>query len=255
MENHFAKSGSWALESQRREQRARTVAWTVAGIAAGVAALEAVALAMLSPLKTVEPVTLLVDRQTGYVQALDPLHPLPVTADAALTQSLLAQYVMARESFEPATLQDNYRKVGLWSSGAARASYLREMAKSQPDSRINTVPAGTSIQTEVKSVSLMERGGALVRFDTAMIDRNGNARPTGSWIALVKFAFVNAGMRFDDRLMNPLGLQVSSYRRDAEVPEVRFTAPVEGTADAAIAGVPVRSIAAQGSAPVADEVP
>ena len=32
-------------------------------------------LAMLAPLKTVQPITLLVDRQTGFVQALDPQSP------------------------------------------------------------------------------------------------------------------------------------------------------------------------------------
>ena len=43
--------------------------------AATVAVLLAIALIVLMPLKTVEPYTLLVDRQTGFVQALEPLDP------------------------------------------------------------------------------------------------------------------------------------------------------------------------------------
>ena len=65
------------------------------------------------PLKTVEPYTLLVDRQTGFVQALEPLEPERISADTALTQSFLVQYVIARESFDVDTLQANYRKVAL----------------------------------------------------------------------------------------------------------------------------------------------
>ena len=62
-----------------------------------VALAEAAALMLLMPLKTAVPYTLLVDRTTGFVQALKPLDPNAVTPDQALVQSMLAQYVMARE--------------------------------------------------------------------------------------------------------------------------------------------------------------
>ncbi|WP_447407024.1 VirB8/TrbF family protein, partial [Clostridium perfringens] len=88
---------SWALDREVQAARSRRTAWTVAGVAVAVGLFEAVALAMLAPLKTVEPITLLVDRQTGFVQALNPLAPQRVAADEALTQSYLAQYVTARE--------------------------------------------------------------------------------------------------------------------------------------------------------------
>ncbi|WP_252407265.1 VirB8/TrbF family protein, partial [Escherichia coli] len=84
-------------------------AWIVAGVACAIALMEAAALLALTPLKTVEPYTLLVDRQTGYVQALKPLDAQQVSANAALTQSFLVQYVIARESFDAAALQSNYR--------------------------------------------------------------------------------------------------------------------------------------------------
>ena len=61
---------------------------------------------MLMPLKTVEPYTLLVDRQTGFVQALRPIDAERIAADRALTQSFLVQYVIARESFDIDSLQD-----------------------------------------------------------------------------------------------------------------------------------------------------
>ena len=65
-----------------------------------IAVLEAGALILLTPLKTVEPYTLLVDRTTGYVQALKPLDADKIAPDTALTQSFLVQYVIARESFD-----------------------------------------------------------------------------------------------------------------------------------------------------------
>lgn len=88
-----------------------------------LAVLEAIALILLIPLKREVPYTLLVDRQTGFVEALKPLEHRSLTPDDALTRSFLVQYVIARESFDTATLQDNYRKVGLWSAGEARNDF------------------------------------------------------------------------------------------------------------------------------------
>ncbi len=54
----------------------------------------------------------MVDRQTGFVQALKPLDTQLVSGDKALTQSFLVQYVIAREGYDRSTLQADYRKVG-----------------------------------------------------------------------------------------------------------------------------------------------
>ncbi|WP_163366505.1 VirB8/TrbF family protein, partial [Klebsiella aerogenes] len=86
------------------------------------------------------PYTLLVDRQTGYVQALKPLDAQQVSANAALTQSFLVQYVIARESFDAAALQSNYRKVSLWSAGEARNAYVAGMQASNPESPLVRLP-------------------------------------------------------------------------------------------------------------------
>src|SRR5947208_4302434 len=90
--SYFEQATSWAAEQQDSDRRSRKTAWLVAGVAVGTAAFEAVALAMLMPLKTVQPITLLVDRQTGFVETVDPNSPRRISADDALTQSLLAQY-------------------------------------------------------------------------------------------------------------------------------------------------------------------
>lgn len=217
--DYFERAQSWAVNAQVSAARSRRTAWTVAGAAGGIAMLEAVALAMLLPLKTVEPITLLVDRHTGYVQALDPLHPARVKADEALTQSLLAQYVSAREGFDRATVSADYRRVALWSGGAARAAYLAQMPASNPESPLQRYRGGTVVSTRVKSVSKLDNGTALVRFDTLRQDRNGFMDTAQPWISIIRYRFNDAPMRLEDRLINPLGFQVVSYRRDAEAPE------------------------------------
>jgi len=246
---YYDRAESWAVDTRADVARSRRIAWTIAGVAVGVAAFEALALALLAPLKTVQPITLLVDRQTGFVQALDPLTPKRVTADAALTQSFLAQYVAAREGFDRATVAVDYRKVALWSADRARSGYLSQMPATDPSSPFQRYPAGTIVTATVKSVSRLEQGTALVRFDTQVIGRGGQASASQAWISVVRFRFSDAPMSLSDRLVNPLGFQVVGYRRDAEaVPAAAVTTAVvaEATAPAAIptADEPARAIAA-----------
>lgn len=217
-EEYFDHAAGWAVDAQMLAARSRRLAWTLGGVAVAIAALEAVALAMLVPLKSVQPITLLVDRQTGFVQALDPVSPKRVLADDALTQSLLAQYVTAREGFDRATVSASYRKVALLSSGAARSTYLAQMPPSSPSSPFQRYAAGTSVSVQVKSVSRLERGTALVRFDTQTQRAGGLVDSAQPWVAIIRFRYTDAPMSFEDRLVNPLGFQVLSYRRDAEAP-------------------------------------
>lgn len=242
MKTHYhARAESWAVDREVQAARSRRTAWTVAGVAVAAALFEAVALAMLAPLKTVEPITLLVDRQTGYVQALNPLQPQRVAADDALTQSFLAQYVTAREGFDRATVRLDYRKVALWSAGTARSRYLAAMPATNPDSPLVRYPAGTLVSARVKSVSRLGQNMALVRFDTQRVDREGQAGPASPWVAVIRYRFVDAPMALSDRLINPLGFQVTGYRRDAEaVPPPETPVAARPAASAAPVVMPAR---------------
>lgn len=213
-------AASWATSVTDDLERSNRRAWAVAIIAAIIALLEAVALVFLMPLKTVEPYTLLVDRQTGNVEALAPLDAQVVSPDRALIRSFLVQYVIARESFALPTLQDDYRKVSLWSDRDVRERYQRAMNAATPGSPLAVLPKGATIRTGVKSVSPLAQGRALVRFRTIRIDPGASPRPASHWAAIVSYEFSGAEMSEEDRYINPLGFQVTSYRRDAEtIPE------------------------------------
>lgn len=212
---------SWAWSATDAADRSVRRAWIVAAVAAAVALLEAIALVWLMPLKTVEPYTLLVDRQTGYVEALAPLDATTIAPDAALTRSFLVQYVIARESFYAESLQEDYRKVALWSEGEARQRYIDRMQANNPESPLAYVPRGGTISVEVRSVSSLSSSRAMVRFTTTQSEPGGVPQPQEYWVAIVDYAFSNAEMSQADRLVNPLGFQVTRYRRDAErLPEV-----------------------------------
>ncbi len=218
-EQYFELANSWATDSFVKDNNSRRLAWIVATCAIFIAILQSIAIIILLPLKTVESFPILVDKTTGYAQRLSDDSFNTIKADEALTQSLLAQYVSARESFDLSTIKLDYRKTALWSSGAAEKKYLFDMKSNNPESPFNKYNKGDIITVKIKSVSQVSQGNALVRFDTQFISADGRNYLDGSWISVVKYQFSNAKMNYQDRLINPLGLQITSYRRDIERPK------------------------------------
>jgi len=73
-----------------------------------------------------------------------------------------------------------------------------------------------TVDVEVKSVSPIGSNAALVRFDTVQTDSNGHAQPPSPFVAVIKYRYSTAPMSVEDRFVNPLGFQVTSYRKDPE---------------------------------------
>ena len=245
LDAYYMEADSWAHDQADALRVSRRTAWRVAFAALLVAVLLALALIVLMPLKTVEPYTLMVDRQTGFVQALKPLDPEQITGDRALTQSFLVQYVIARESFDIDSIQEDYRKVALWSAERARSEYISGVQVSNPGSPLARLPRSSVIETRVKSVSPVGRNVAMVRFETRRRDAGGQVGPASAWVAMIRYRYSGEPMRIEDRFVNPLGFEVLRYRRDAEA-----VAPAESGA-AAPATVPQLRIVPVSGAPAA----
>ena len=216
LDAYYGQAESWAHDQQDALRASRKVAWIVASAAVVVALCEAFALIALAPLKTVVPYTLLVDRHTGFVEALKPLDAATIAPDKALTQSFLVQYVIARESFDADALQSNYRKTTLWSADPARSDYVTSVQVSNPGSPLARYPRSTVVDTRVKSVSSLGANTALVRFETQRHDAGGQAQAPRAWVAVISYRFSGEPMTREDRFVNPLGFQVVRYHRDAE---------------------------------------
>ncbi|HEX8626486.1 MAG TPA: VirB8/TrbF family protein [Allosphingosinicella sp.] len=232
LDAYYKDAATWNRDRLEAMHKSQRMAWWVAIGAGTIAVLEAGALILLTPLKTVEPYTLLVDRTTGYVQALKPLDADKIAPDAALTQSFLVQYVIARESFDRDVVQANYNKVYSWSAEQARAGYVSSVQVSNPQSPLVLYPPSTVIETRVKSVSPLGRNVALVRFDTIRRDAGGQVQPPRSWVSVIRYRFSGEPAALEERFVNPLGFRVLRYRRDPETappPEVVTTpaVPVE----------------------------
>ena len=219
---YYAEAGTWAEDMAAAERRSRKTAWIVAGVAAAVALAEALALLLLVPLKTVVPYVVTVDRQTGFVETTQRLVPGgALTQNDAVTQSMLVMYVTARESYDQTDLKEKYRNVQWWSAPEARAAYLAMMAPQNAMSPLRVNGPQTTVAVKVKSVSVLGPGTALVRFDAERREPGQAMGTIQPYAAAIGFKWSGEPVTAEERFVNPLGFQVTRYRRDAET-----TAPV-----------------------------
>ena len=216
--SYYAEARSWSSDKVDDMQRSRRTAWIVAGAAISVAVIEAIAMIAMLPLKTVVPYTILVDRNTGFAQVLEGSDVPAVKPQSALVQSLLAQYVLARETYDIGSIQSQYRKVALWSEGETRRQYVGMMASGNPLSPVARYGRNTIVETHVESVTPTAKDTALVRFYTERRNQGQAASERAYWISLIRYRFDGEPLAIEDRFDNPLGFQVVHYRRDQEAP-------------------------------------
>ena len=215
-DRYYAAAESWADDRVSAERRMRKLAWTIAGVSAAVATLLALALLLLVPLKTVEPYVITVDRQSGAVEVATTLTEGKLTQNEAVVQSHLANYVRVRETFDATDLQTNYRRAQLLSAPSVRQAYVALMAAGNPASPLRTLSPGDTVAVKIKSVSLVGPGAALVRYDAVRTAAGGRSTSSTAYVSAISFGFAGQALRAEDRFDNPLGFQVTRYRRDAE---------------------------------------
>lgn len=203
----------WAEEAVDQARKSRNFAWVATLLLIIICGAQAAAIAIMLPLKQIEPYTILVDKTTGYMETVRGVKPGDLPQDQAVVEALLAQYVLAREAFDTADLKQRYNQVALWSDGDARADYV---ASYQPGGAMAITPTDTRIAVTVKKIELMSRDVARVRFATRRT-AVASGEETRDWQATIGFRFSGAPMRMEDRLINPLGFQAMTYRRDGEM--------------------------------------
>ena len=215
-DDYYAAARSWADGQVQTTARETRIAWRVAIAAGALALLLAIALAFLIPLKSVEPYVLTVDRQTGTVEPAMTVRSGAMSQNEAVIQAQLAGYVVARETFDSTDLPQQYRRVQLLSAPATARAYVGEMAANNPSSPLNTLNRGDTVAIRIRSVSLIGAGTGLVRFTATRTAVGAAAGQPSNLVSAISFGFSGRPLRPADRYDNPLGFQVTRYRRDAE---------------------------------------
>ncbi len=214
---YFAEAESWDRDRFVAATRSRRVAWTVAGVTSVLAIVGVGSVMALSPLKTVVPYVVTVDRSTGATEVTQELRgDKSITYDEALRKYFLADYVRTREGWIPQAREEFYRKVLALSAREEQNRWTTFYKKDNPDSPQNQFTASDAVFVAIKTVAFISPNVAQVRF-VKRLQRDQQVIETPA-IATITFDVLSKPETEAGRYANPLGFQVKSYRADVEVP-------------------------------------
>lgn len=217
LKRYFAEARRWDQDRLSSALRSRRFAWTAAGATTLLAVASSLAVIALTPLKTTEPFVIRVDQSTGAVDVVRGLSSDqgPARYDEAVSKYFLAQYVRAREGYLDPAAEDAFRMVSLFSAPGEQARWSDLYRGSNPQSPQNLYGPDGEAVVAIRAIGFINDDVANVRFRRTV--RHARQVVESDWIATIAFTWTRAPMTEADRLRNPLGFQVVSYRADPEV--------------------------------------
>ena len=214
-DSYYHDGDTWEYETYLRLKLSNRRAWIVAGIASIVSVLSLLALVLLLPLKEFAPYVVTVHDETGYLEVTRGLKPGDLSEDEAVTSANIVRCLTAHETFDATDVHENFDAVNLCMAEQALDNYRTVYAKGHPDNPVERYGYETTVRIQIKSLQLLTAFTAQVRFRTITTTRDRES--IEHWIAALTFRYVQKPASLADRFKNPLGFQITRYRRDQEM--------------------------------------
>lgn len=218
--DYLREASSWDADRIAQAQRSARRAWLLSGVAVLIAAVAVGAVALLTPLKRVEPFLIRVDNATGIVDIV-PTFDGHQAMPEAVTRFLLAHYVQTCERFLPATAEQDYTECGAFHGTRRNQEWSALWSPANPQSPLQRYRDGTSVTVQIQSISFFARASGLsdlaqVRFTRSAHAGSAEQGSLTRWIANVQFAYGEPPTNPDTRRWNPLGFRVIEYHLESE---------------------------------------
>lgn len=176
---YFSEAVRWENDVIRTVKRSRLTAWLVAVISFALACLALTCLALLLPLKSFEPYVIEVDKTTGFMEIKQPLADGDLTQNEAIARMYVVRYLKARETYDPATVKDNFDLAQLLSARDAARDLFALFSPSNADNPVTRYGRETRVGLKIKSIQLPNALTAVIRFPRSGPDGNRARRNTG----------------------------------------------------------------------------
>lgn len=218
MKNEFNTAIDYEASFRYLIEKSNKRAWLIAFIAIIIAILSIVAVVLLTPLKTIEPYVIRVDNTTGMVDILTTLDVKEIKENEALDKYFIGTYVKAREGYYYDLLNQDYLLTQLMSSEKVaneyRAWYEGDNARDQ------ILKNSNEVGVQILSIVLGESNGvktATIRaiITTKNLASKGTTQTTK--VITLSYDYILAKASEENRILNPLGFKVLTYRIDDEV--------------------------------------
>ena len=216
LEQLQASGRDWQRNDILRAKWSARFAWVLVVVLALATAAAAFALAMLAPLKKVEPYVIQVDRSTGETHILRAMSGSnPIKYDESLKRHLIAQYVTDREGWVPLAENEMIHAVNVMSTQEEATRFNNWMSIANPNGPLKRFADVPFVKIEIRSISFISANVAKVRYTQTVYQHTAGAE-VGRYIATMTFDITSKPPLEADLEINPVGFQVSNYQTSPE---------------------------------------
>jgi type IV secretion system protein VirB8 len=219
---YFREAASWDADRAAQAKRNSRHAWQAAAAAWVCALAMALCLALLMPLKRVDPFVVRVDSSTGVVDVV-PVYAGKAGLEQTVTRYFLAHYISVCERFNFATAESDYEECGAFHAAQRNQTWYALWNPTNPASPLNVHKDGSTVRVQVEAVSFFQRASgvtdlAQVRYLKAERQGSGAAERFTHWIATIQYAYTSPSKDPRLRRWNPLGFKVVELTAEVEAP-------------------------------------
>lgn len=214
-ERYYRDGDTWEYQTYLRLKLSNKRAWMVAGAASMLCVLSLLALVLVLPLKEFAPYVVTLHEGTGYLEVTRGLKPGDLSEDEAVTSANIVRCLTAHETFDATDVKENFQAVNLCMAGQALDNYRAIFTRGHADNPVERYGYDSTVRVQIKSLQLLTDSTAQVRFQTVTTTRDRS--DIAHWIAVLTFRYVQKPTSLADRFINPLGFQITRYRRDQEM--------------------------------------
>jgi type IV secretion system protein VirB8 len=224
VETSVKKAVGYEVTIADMARRSERRAWWVAGTSVVISLILTGGYFYMLPLKEKVPYLVMADPYTGNVAAsrlVPDVLDRQITSSEAINRSNVHRFVTARESWDSDRRYADWRLPYLMGAGEVVTELRAQYQKNSPNNPANVYGQKSAVRVRILSTVLQRSrdggySGATVRFQRALFDKaSGGTRVIDNKIATLSFTYAR-NLKLDDvdRVQNPLGFQVTSYRVD-----------------------------------------
>lgn len=225
---------SYFTEIEKIREFSRKIAWIVAGVAVAINIILAIAIMLILPLKEVKPYLVKVETNTGYVETLSNVKAKDISNIEAIDKYFLVKYLQNREGYHYNVVQTEYRNVMLMSTSDVAYLYSEKFKGEKSPVKILKNVAEINIRPISIQIQPSRNAGkriATIRFDAIQNGILDNSEYNEDeqdlkdyenikrYIVTIEYSYSISkdSLTAEQRLYNPLGFIVSSYRLEEEI--------------------------------------
>lgn len=159
--------------------------------------------------RTIEPFVIEIEQKTGVATVVDPQTLKAYSANESLIRHNVWEYVKNRHEYFFLSYSRQFDYIRAHSTPQVYQIYRSLNGQGNPQSPIEQLGSGSYRTLELKTLVLVGTNLAEVRFrEVTQGAFNGSADK----FARVAYNFVNLDLNSSDRLLNPLGFNITEYQ-------------------------------------------